>query len=191
MTSEREKMLAGNLYDAGDTELCELRSKAQRFMKSYNQTIVDDGPVRDALLKSNIGAVGESCEIRSPVYVDYGLNIYIGDRVFLNYGCVLLDVCTIHIGSGTQVGPAVQIVTADHPRDPADRAAGLEMGKPINIGENVWIGSQAVILPGVTIGDNAIVGAGSIVTRDVPPGITVVGNPARRVSPAPATSPVD
>lgn len=187
MTSEREKMLAGDHYDPGDAELCRLRSKAQRFMSSYNQTIVDDGPVRDALLQSHIGAVGESCAIRSPVYIDYGVNIYIGDRVFLNYGCVLLDVCTIHIGSGTQIGPAVQIVTADHPRDPADRAAGLEMGKPISIGENVWIGSQAVILPGVTIGNDAIVGAGSIVTRDVPPGMTVVGNPARNVAPAPPT----
>lgn len=187
MTSESEKMLAGDHYDPGDAELCELRSKAQRFMSSYNQTSVDDGPVRDALLQSHIGAVGESCAIRSPVYIDYGFNIYIGDRVFLNYGCVLLDVCTIRIGSGTQIGPAVQIVTADHPRDPADRAAGLEMGKPISIGENVWIGSQAVILPGVTIGNDAIVGAGSIVTRDVSPGMTVVGNPARNVPPAPPT----
>jgi maltose O-acetyltransferase len=185
MTSEREKMLAGDHYDPGDAELSGLRSAAQVFMSSYNQTIVDDVAERDALLQAHIGAVGENCEIRSPFYVDYGVNIYVGDRVFLNYNCVLLDVCTIHIGSGTQVGPAVQIVTADHPRDPADRAAGLEMGKPISIGENVWIGSQAVILPGVTIGDDAIVGAGSIVTRDVPPGITVVGNPARRVSPAP------
>ena len=183
----REKMLAGDLYDAGDAELCELRSKAQRFMDSYNQTMVENNPVKDALLKSNFGAVGESCDIRSPVYIDYGNNIYIGDGVFLNFGCVLLDVCTIHIGSRTQIGAAVQIVTADHPRDPTDRAAGLEMGKPINIGENVWIGSQAVILPGVTIGDDAIVGAGSIVTRDVPPGITVVGNPARSVSPAAPT----
>jgi len=155
MTSESEKMLAGDHYDPGDAELCELRSKAQRFMSSYNQTSVDDGPVRDALLQSHIGAVGESCAIRSPVYIDYGFNIYIGDRVFLNY--------------------------------PADRAAGLEMGKPISIGENVWIGSQAVILPGVTIGNDAIVGAGSIVTHDVSPGMTVVGNPARTVPPAPPT----
>ena len=179
MKSEREKMLAGDLYDPGDPELCELRSKAQRFMRSYNHTIVDDGPVRDALLGSHIGAVGDSCAIRSPLFVDYGVNIYIGDRVFLNYGCVLLDVCRISIGSGSQIGSAVQIVTADHPRDPADRAAGQEMGKPIDIGENVWIGAQAVILPGVTIGADAIVGAGSIVTRDVPAGMTVVGNPAR------------
>lgn len=182
MKSEREKMLAGELYDPGDPELSRQRSKAQRFMRSYNHTIVDDGPVRDALLRSHIGAVGESCAIRAPIYVDYGVNIYIGDQVFLNYGCVMLDVCTIKIGSGSQIGPAVQIVTADHPRDPADRAAGLEMGKPINIGGNVWIGAQAVILPGVTIGADAIVGAGSIVTRDVPPGITVVGNPARPAS---------
>ena len=182
MTTEREKMLAGELYDPGDAELCELRTKAQKFMASFNQTMAEPDAVKEALLQSNFGAVGESCEIRPPVYVDYGNNIYIGDGVFLNFGCVLLDVCTIRIGPRTQIGPAVQIVTADHPRDPADRATGLEMGKPIDIGENVWIGSQAVILPGVTIGDDAIIGAGSIVTRDVPPGATVVGNPARSVS---------
>lgn len=179
MKSEREKMLAGDLYDPGDPELCELRSRAQRFMRSYNQTIVDDGPVREALLGSHIGSVGDSCAIRAPIFVDYGVNITIGDRVFMNYGCVLLDVCRINIGSGSQIGSAVQIVTADHPRDPADRAAGQEMGKPIDIGENVWIGAQAVILPGVTIGADAIIGAGSIVTRDVPAGVTVAGNPAR------------
>ena len=182
MKTEREKMLAGELYDPGDAELCELRSKAQRFMRAYNQTIVDDVQVRDALLRSHIGAIGESCAIRSPIHVDYGVNIFIGDRVFINYGCVLLDVCRIDIGTGTQIGPAVQIVTADHPRDAAKRAAGLEMGKPISIGENVWIGAQAVILPGITIGADAIVGAGSIVTRDVLSKETVVGNPARSVS---------
>lgn len=174
-------MLAGDLYDPGDPELCRQRSKAQRFMRSYNQTIVDDGPVRHALLQSHFGAVGEACAIRAPIFIDYGENIYIADRVFMNYNCVLLDVCSISIGSGTQVGPAVQIVTADHPRDADDRAAGLEMGKSITIGRNVWIGAQAVILPGVTVGDDAIVGAGSIVTRDVPQGATVVGNPARGI----------
>ena len=182
MTSEREKMLAGELYDPGDPELCELRSRAQRFMRSYNNTIVDDVPVRSALLSAHVGAIGKSCAIRAPIYVDYGVNIYVGDRVFMNYGCVLLDVCRIEIGAGSQIGPAVQIVTADHPRDPAVRAAGLEMGRPIRIGKNVWIGAQAVILPGVTIGAGAIVGAGSIVTRDVPPNATVVGNPARSPS---------
>ena len=181
MTSEREKMLAGDMYDPGDPELCQQRSRAQRFMRSYNNTIVDDVPVRQALLQSHFGAIGESCAIRAPIHVDYGDNIYIADHVFINYNCVLLDVCPINIGSGTQIGPAVQIVTADHPRSADDRAAGLEMGKPITIGKNVWIGAQAVILPGVNIGDDAIVGAGSIVTRDVPPGTTVVGNPARPV----------
>lgn len=172
-------MVAGELYDPSDPELCELRSRAQRFMRSYNNTIVDDVPVRNALLSSHLGAIGESCAIRAPIYVDYGVNIFVGDRVFINYGCVLLDVCRIDIGAGSQIGPAVQIVTADHPRDPAERAAGLEMGKPIRIGENVWIGAQAVILPGVSIGNGAIVGAGSIVTRDVAANATVVGNPAR------------
>lgn len=182
MASEQEKMLVGDLYDPGDPELCQHRSKAQRFMRSYNQTTVDDGPVRHALLKSHLGAIGENCAIRAPLFIDYGYNIYIGDHVFINYNCVLLDVCPITIGSNVQIGPAVQILTADHPRNAIDRKAGLEMGKPITIEGNAWIGAQAVILPGVSVGEDAIVGAGSIVTRDVSAGTTVVGNPARIVA---------
>ena len=188
MTSEREKMLAGDHYDRRRCRTLRVKIQSSEIHGAVTTRPASmTAPSETLCCSLHIGAVGESCAIRSPVYIDYGINIYIGDRVFLNYGCVLLDVCTIRIGSRTQIGPAVQIVTADHPRDPADRAAGLEMGKPISIGENVWIGSQAVILPGVTIGNDAIVGAGSIVTRDVSPGMTVVGNPARNVPPAPPT----
>lgn len=175
-------MLTGKMYDPGDPELCRLRSKAQRFMRSYNQTIVDDGPVRKALLESHLGSIGTNCALRAPLYLDYGFNIFISDGVFINYNCVLLDVCPITIGSGVQIGPAVQIYTADHPRSAEDRLAGLEMGSPINIESNVWIGGQSVILPGVTIGQNAIVGAGSIVTKDIPANATVIGNPARQIA---------
>ena len=118
---------------------------------------------------------------QQPFHCDFGFNISVGDNVFLNFDCVLLDVVEITIGAGTLIGPAVQIYTADHPRDPALRRAGLESGVPVRIGANVWIGGGAIILPGVTIGDDAIIGAGSVVTRDVPDGATVAGNPARKI----------
>jgi maltose O-acetyltransferase len=117
--------------------------------------------------------------IRPPFHCDYGYNIRLGDGVFLNFQCVILDVVAVVIGDRTQIGPGVQILTADHPRDAMARAAGAEWGRPITIGRDVWIGGGALILPGVTIGDGAIVGAGSVVTRDVPAGATVIGNPAR------------
>ena len=185
MSSEKEKMIAGALYDPGDPQLCAERSKAQRFMRSYNQTIVDDGPVRKALLDAHLGGIGEGCVIRAPVYVDYGYNVFLGDRVFLNYGCVLLDVCPIRIGSGTQIGPGAQLYAADHPRGAEARAGGLELGRAITIGAQVWIGGGAIVLPGVTIGDAAVIGAGSVVTKDVAAGSTVAGNPARPIDGSP------
>jgi maltose O-acetyltransferase len=123
--------------------------------------------------------VGEGVVVRPPFYCDYGYNIRLGRGVFANFGCVFLDVVSIEIGDGCQIGPSVQILTADHPRDPVRRRQGLESGKPVRIGRNAWIGSGAIILPGVTVGEDAIVGAGSVVTCDVPEGATVVGNPAR------------
>jgi maltose O-acetyltransferase len=176
---EKQKMLAGEHYDPGDPQLCEERARAQAFMRAYNATIVTDGEVRRPLLSAHLGKIGDKCAVRAPFYVDYGYNVFLGDGVFMNYGCVLLDVCPIHIGDFTQIGPGVQIYTADHPRDPAQRRQGIEFGRPIFIGANVWIGGHAVILPGVTIGDDAIIGAGSVVTRDVSAGARVAGNPAR------------
>lgn len=131
------------------------------------------------MLREVFGAVGEGVHIRPPFHCDYGYNIRLGDSVFLNFGCVILDVVAVTIGHGTQIGSGVQILTADHPRDPELRRRMLEFGRPITIGANVWIGAGAIILPGVTIGDDAIVGAGSVVTRDVPTGATVMGSPAR------------
>lgn len=151
-------------------------------MRDYNQTIVSDGALRGPLLSQLLGGYGTGCALRAPFYVDYGYNILLGDDVFFNFGCVLLDVCPIHIGDKTQIGPYCQILTADHPRDAATRDAGLEFGKPIQIGRNVWIGGGAIILPGVTIGDDAVIGAGSVVTRDVAAGQTVAGSPARTLS---------
>jgi maltose O-acetyltransferase len=118
--------------------------------------------------------------IRPPFHCDFGYNIRIGAGVFLNFNCVILDVVAVTIGARTQIGPAVQIYAADHPRDLAIRETGVEFGRPVSIGQNVWIGGGAIILPGVAIGDDAVVGAGAVVTRDVPQGATVVGNPARQ-----------
>ena len=134
---------------------------------------------RYALLVERFASVGERALIRPPFFCDYGYNISIGAGAFLNYNCVVLDVEPITIGEGTAIGPAVQILAADHPRDPRLRREGVRFGRPVAIGANVWIGGGAIVLPGVTIGDDAIVGAGSVVTRDVAPGATVVGNPAR------------
>ena len=175
--TEREKMLSGELYRANDPELSALRARAQRLMRDYGETV--DASARATILNDLLGAVGPGCEVRAPFYVDYGCHITLGSNVFLNYGCVFLDVCQIDVGDGAQIGSAVQVLTADHPRDPQVRAAGLENGAPITIGRRVWIGSGALILPGVTVGDDAIIGAGSVVARDVSPGTTVVGNPAR------------
>jgi maltose O-acetyltransferase len=117
--------------------------------------------------------------IRPPFHCDYGFNVTLGAGVFLNFNCVILDVVALSIGDGTQIGPAAQILAADHPRDPALRASGLEFGRPVRVGRNVWIGAGAIILPGVSIADDALIGAGSVVTRDVPAGATAFGNPAR------------
>lgn len=177
--SEKEKMLAGDLYRADDPELLADSQRADRLMRAYNATGADEPERRTALLAELLGAVGEGTMVRPPFHCDYGSNIRLGRGVFMNFGCVLLDVVGIDVGDGCKIGPMVQIYTADHPRDPDVRRGGLESGVPVRIGRNVWIGGGAIILPGVTIGDDAIVGAGGVVTRDVPKGATVAGNPAR------------
>jgi len=134
---------------------------------------------RYSLLVERFASVGEDALIRPPFFCDYGYNISLGRGAFLNYNCIILDVEPVLIGDGTAIGPAVQILASDHPRDPRLREQKVRFGRPVTIGANVWIGGGAIILPGVTIGDDAIVGAGSIVTRDVAAGVTVVGDPAR------------
>jgi maltose O-acetyltransferase len=181
MKSEKQKMLAGELYSAADRELQAEHRAARLWMDRYNAPHDSRFGERLALLREGLGDVGDGVVVRAPFHCDYGYNISLGDNVFLNFGCVLLDVCEISIGAGTQIGPHVQIYAADHPRDPEPRRAGLENGKPVRIGRNVWIGGGAILLPGVTVGDDAIVGAGAVVSRDVPAGATVAGNPARPV----------
>lgn len=178
LKSEKEKMLAGELYVADCPELVADRARVSAWMDRYNGSASAPPEAQRAMLEKALGRVGVGVTVRPPFHCDYGYNILLGDGVFLNFNCVILDVARVEIGRGTQIGPGVQILTADHPRDPKQRTRLLEFGRPVTIGANVWIGGGAIILPGVTIGDDAIVGAGSVVTRDVPTGATVAGNPA-------------
>lgn len=180
--SQKEKMLAGKLYRPSDPELQAERAATQIWLSRYNVASAAPLAERRAILQMRLGHVGEHVEVMPPFFCDYGFNIRIDDRAFLNFNCVILDVVAVTIGDGALIGPAVQIYTADHPRDPAQRRSGLELGRPVTIGRNAWIGGGAIILPGVTIGEDAVVGAGAVVTRDVAPGTTVAGNPARRIS---------
>ncbi|MEO8813421.1 MAG: sugar O-acetyltransferase [Caulobacteraceae bacterium] len=178
MATEKEKMLAGELYDASDPLIEADGAAAMAWLARYNAAGLGPASLR-ALLTEQFKSVGEGAFVRPPFHCDYGFNITLGAGVFLNFNCVILDVVEVVVGAGTQIGPGVQLLAADHPRDPARRRRGLEFGRPIRVGANVWIGGGALVLPGVTIGDDVIVGAGSVVTHDVPAGATVVGNPAR------------
>jgi maltose O-acetyltransferase len=178
-TSEKAKMLAGELYSGGNPELVAERRHAQRLLARYNATGPDDSEIRTSLLHELFGAVGGEADIQPRFSCDYGYNIRVGERVFVNYNCVFLDCAPIEIGDDLQMGPAVQLYTAAHPLDRATRATGLEYARPIRIGSGVWIGGGAIVLPGITIGDGCVVGAGAVVTRDLPSGSLAVGNPAR------------
>ena len=179
MKTEKQKMLAGELYLPNDPELVADRDAAARWMARYNATLATAQEALLALLRERFAEVGDNAWIRPPFFCDYGYNIRLGRGSFMNFNCVVLDVCSVTIGEGTQVGPAVQIYAADHPRDAGVRKSGVENGKPVSIGRDVWIGGGAIILPGVSIGDGAVIGAGAVVTRDVPAGGRAVGNPAR------------
>ncbi|CAM3820757.1 Nodulation protein L [Pseudomonas reidholzensis] len=182
--SEKQKMLSGQLYHASCPQLQAEQMANRQWMQRYNNSADLPNEGRHALLAEHFGKVGEGVVIRPPFYCDYGYNLTVGANTFMNFNCVILDVLPVRIGDDCQIAPSVQIYTADHPLDPDVRRTGLESGRPVTIGNNVWIGGGAIILPGVTIGDNAVVGAGSVVTRDVPAGAVVVGNPARVRQPA-------
>jgi maltose O-acetyltransferase len=177
--TEFEKMLAGELYQPGDPGIRAAQDATRAWLTRYHAAAGHTDEERMHMLRERFAAVGRDVVVRPPFHCDYGFNIRLGNRVFLNFNCVVLDVVEVSIGDDTQVGPGVQILAADHPRDAAVRASGLELGRPVRIGRNVWIGGGAIILPGVTIGDDAVIGAGSVVTRDVPAGVTASGNPAR------------
>ncbi|WP_280791029.1 sugar O-acetyltransferase [Blastococcus sp. CT_GayMR16] len=179
--SMRERMLAGDLYIADDPELAEDSAVALDFMAAYNATSVRQAPLRRQLLEQLLGSVGEGTEIRPPLYVDYGTNLSIGARSFANFGLVALDVAAITIGDDVQIGPNVQLLTPTHPVEPGPRRDKWEAAEPITIGDNVWLGGGVIVCPGVSIGANTVVGAGAVVTRDLPANVVAVGNPARVV----------
>ena len=170
-------MLAGELYDAGDPELVADRARSERLTRAFNDA--QDLDARLRTLRELLRGLGDESEIRPPFYCDYGDNIRLGSGVFLNFACVLLDVVAITIGDRVQIGPAVQLLAADHPLDVATRASKLENGRPIAIEDDAWIGGGAIVVPGVTIGRGSVVGAGSVVTRNVPAGVVAAGNPCR------------
>ncbi|MCS3795918.1 sugar O-acetyltransferase [Niastella sp. OAS944] len=179
MKTEKEKMLAGELYDALDAQLSEDRLKARLLIKELNDSREDQTTERLRLLKELIPNAGEGLWLQPPFYCDYGYNIKLGEKVFFNFNCVVLDVAQVTIGSRTLFGPNVQIYTATHPIDHKVRASGLEFAKPITIGEDVWVGGSAVICPGVNIGDRSVIGAGSVVTLDIPADVFAAGNPCK------------
>jgi maltose O-acetyltransferase len=178
MRSEKEKMLAGELYDAFNLELVQARERARDLFQTLNTTRERDQEVRRRILVELFGAGGDSVWMQPPFYCDYGSNILLGERVYFNFNCVVLDGCLVKIGDFTLFGPAVQIYTASHPLD-AELRRKQEFGKPIEIGSNVWVGGGAIICPGVKIGSKTVIGAGSVVTRDIPDGVIAVGNPCR------------
>jgi len=178
MRTEREKMLAGELYDPLDPELVAARERARDLCWDLNATRDADREERRRILRDLFGQGGDSVWMQPPFYCDYGANIELGERVFFNFNCVVLDVCRVSIGSFTLFGPAVQIYTAMHPMN-AELRRQQEYAKPIEIGRDVWVGGGAMILPGVRIGSRAVIGAGSVVTRDVPEGVFAAGNPCR------------
>ncbi|MGQ4723140.1 maltose acetyltransferase domain-containing protein [Streptomyces tunisiensis] len=176
-----ERMLAGDLYIADDPEIGRRLDRAMRLAARYQATYVEERDQAKAVLAELLGSVGEDVEIRPPLFVDYGSNIAVGARTFVNYHLTALDVAAITIGEDCQIGPNVQLLTPTHPVEPQPRRDKLEAARPITIGDNVWIGGGAVVCPGVTIGDNSVIGAGAVVTKDVPANVVAVGNPARPV----------
>ncbi|MFW8636164.1 sugar O-acetyltransferase [Cribrihabitans pelagius] len=179
--SERQKMQAGDWYSCLDRELEALRHRARLAVHRHNSAVPDPACRLSAPLAALFAGYGEDCFIEAPFHCAYGFNITLGSRVYLNAGCTILDSAPVRIGNGCLLGPGVQIYCAQHHKDPDLRAKGLETARPVSLGAGAWIGGGAILLPGITIGERAIVGAGAVVTRNVAAGGTVAGNPARQI----------
>jgi maltose O-acetyltransferase len=182
MRTEKQKMLGGELYDAYDPQLVAERVRARDLLKRLNDSNEGDPEERAEILAELFGALTDA-DIQPPFFCDYGTNITLGKKVFMNFNCVILDVSPVQIGDLVFFGPAVQIYTATHPMSACARRKGLEAGKPVVIGSDVWVGGGAIICPGVTIGSRSVIGAGSVVTRDIPEDMFAAGNPCRVIRP--------
>jgi maltose O-acetyltransferase len=178
MSTEKEKMLAGELYNSADPQLVLERRRARDLLRAYNATRDEEGEERTRLLRDLLAAVGAGAWIEPPFQCDFGSNITLGEKVYFNFNCVILDCSKVTIGDYCFFAPGVQVYAATHPLDPVVRRT-LESARPVTIGDDVWVGGGAIILPGITIGSRSVIGAGSVVTRDVPEGVVVAGNPAR------------
>ncbi len=176
--TEKEKMMAGLKYKSGDDELMKDKASARVVCAKYNDS-PEDTSIRAKLLSELFGKVGKDPLIKPPFRCDYGYNIFVGDNVFVNFDCIFLDAGKIVIGNNCQFGPKTMIFAVTHPIDPNERAEGFNLPYDVMIGDNVWVGGGAIIMPGVRVGANAVIGAGSVVTKDVPAGCVVAGNPAR------------
>jgi maltose O-acetyltransferase len=177
----KARMLSGELYRPVGEEIARDQARAEDLLERYNATRHTELELRSSLLRELLGDVGDDVIVRPPFYCDYGSHITIGGATFVNFGCVMLDVALIRIGANCQIATGVHIVTATHPVDPEPRRLGWESAEPITIGHNVWLGSAVVVCPGVTIGDDTVVGAGAVVTHDLPAGVVALGVPARVV----------
>lgn len=178
MPSEKEKMLAGELYDPLDAELVRARERARDLCRDLNATRERDQEIRRSILRELFGQGGDSVWMQPPFFCDYGSNILLGERAFFNFNCVVLDVCVVKVGDFTMFGPGVQIYTATHPMN-AELRRKQEFAKPIEIGSDVWVGGGAILCPGIRIGSKAVIGAGSVVTKDIPGSVFAAGNPCR------------
>ncbi|MBE2999521.1 sugar O-acetyltransferase [Nocardiopsis sp. HNM0947] len=180
MAGQKARMLAGEPYKAEDPELQADLERAEKLARAFNDTPVDTA-ARLQALRELLGSVGEDAYVRPPLAVDYGYRITLGAHTFVNCGAVMLDVAPITVGEYVQMGPNVQLLTPTHPLDATERKEGWESAEPITIGDNVWLGGGVIVCPGVSIGENTVVGAGSVVTKDLPANVVAVGNPARVV----------
>jgi len=181
MTTEKEKMHAGEMYDATDPQLVQERQRARELCRSLNESHASEQELRSRIFGELFGKIGEGLWIEPPFHCDYGVNITLGSQVYFNFNCVVLDPAPITIGSHVLFGPAVQLCTAAHPIRASERRTGREFARPIEIGPDVWVGAGAIICPGVHIGSRSVIGAGSVVTRDIPADVIASGNPCRVV----------
>ena len=181
MVTEKENMLAGEMYDATDSQLTFERRRARDLCKALNETHDHEQELRESITRELFGGAGEAVWIEPPFYCDYGFNITLGSKVFFNFNCVILDPAPVLIGSNVLFGPGVQVYTAAHPMNASDRRTWREFAQPVKIGSDVWVGGGAILCPGVRIGSQSVIGAGSVVTDDIPEDVFAAGNPCRLI----------